>query len=222
MKENVKILMIDNHPINAFSYQLIFREFAGHLNWEVQYAGDFVKALKLLKKNQKTPFEVILMETNLSTLNNGRVLINTFDLGNKVKILYPKVKIIVNTGINDVLLIKTILKHIEPHGFLLKKEVTPPFLVNTILNVLDNRTVFCEKVNKLISSKDNNYTEVTNLDQKILYYISIGEKMKNLPNHIPMSMSTIERRKKYLKLLFEVSNGTDRDLIYEAKERGYI
>ena len=52
--------------------------------------------------------------------------------------------------------------------------------------------------------------------------MSIGTKMKSLPNIIPMSMAGLEKRKKHLKEIFDVKDNDDRELILKAKEKGFI
>ena len=46
--------------------------------------------------------------------------------------------------------------------------------------------------------------------------------MKNLPNVIPMSLPGLEKRKRHLKILFDVQHLDDRSLIQAAKDRGFI
>ena len=60
------------------------------------------------------------------------------------------------------------------------------------------------------------------IDRQLLYEMSIGTKMKELPTIIPMSMAGIEKRKKHLKVIFEVDENDDRELILKAKEKGFI
>jgi hypothetical protein len=55
-----------------------------------------------------------------------------------------------------------------------------------------------------------------------LYLLSQGIKTKSLLEHIPLSMSAIEKRKKQLKMLFSVEDGKDETLLEMAKEKGFI
>ena len=52
--------------------------------------------------------------------------------------------------------------------------------------------------------------------------LSQGIKTKSLLDHISLSMSAIEKRKKQLKLLFSVEDGKDETLLEMAKEKGFI
>ncbi|MFL0087526.1 DNA-binding response regulator, partial [Tenacibaculum maritimum] len=63
---------------------------------------------------------------------------------------------------------------------------------------------------------------IDDLDRKILYELSIGTKMKNLPDVVPLSITAIERRKREIKKMFSISSLDDRDLILTAREKGFI
>ena len=52
--------------------------------------------------------------------------------------------------------------------------------------------------------------------------MSQGVKTKNLADHLDISLSAVEKRKKQLKLLFIVEDGQDETLIKEAKKKGFI
>ena len=57
--------------------------------------------------------------------------------------------------------------------------------------------------------------------KKIIFHLSKGVRTKNLIQYIPLSLSAIEKRKNYIKQLFNV-NGDDEQLLIEAKKRGFI
>jgi hypothetical protein len=46
--------------------------------------------------------------------------------------------------------------------------------------------------------------------------------MKELPNILPLSIAGIEKRKRQLKKIFDVSSLEDKQLIIVAKEKGFI
>ena len=61
-----------------------------------------------------------------------------------------------------------------------------------------------------------------NIDRKILYELSQGTKMNELPNVLPLSIAALERRKRILKDVFNVSGKGDRDLLKLAQNKGFI
>lgn len=57
-------------------------------------------------------------------------------------------------------------------------------------------------------------------DSKILQLIADGVKTKDLPHYIPLSLSTIEKRKANLKKQLIFQGGSDADLIERVKKMG--
>jgi hypothetical protein len=60
------------------------------------------------------------------------------------------------------------------------------------------------------------------IDRRLLYELSIGTKTKDLPITLPLSIAGVEKRKRNLKNVFDVSGLEDKDLINKAKEKGFI
>ena len=67
----------------------------------------------------------------------------------------------------------------------------------------------------------NNYS-FDNIDRKILYELSIGTRMKDLPDIIPLSIAGIEKRKRHLKQIFNINSPNDKELLKIAKEKGFV
>ena len=55
-----------------------------------------------------------------------------------------------------------------------------------------------------------------------VYEYALTSKTKNLAEHLDLSLSAVEKRKKQLKLLFMVEDGQDETLINEARTKGFI
>jgi hypothetical protein len=64
--------------------------------------------------------------------------------------------------------------------------------------------------------------EIDQFDKQILFHISKGTKLDEIPQYIPISLGEIERRKLNLKELLKIDSGSDIDLIREAKNQGLL
>lgn len=87
---------------------------------------------------------------------------------------------------------------------------------------LNDQTYYSEQTNRLIAHNTGDDLFLDSSDIKILYHLSKGALMKNLPKYVPLAMATIERRKKRLKMLFGITDGTDRELLDIARANGFI
>jgi hypothetical protein len=64
----------------------------------------------------------------------------------------------------------------------------------------------------------HNDIEIDLFDKQILFHLSKGTKAADIPQYIPISLNAIESRKLNLKELLKVTEGTDTDLVREARK----
>jgi hypothetical protein len=60
------------------------------------------------------------------------------------------------------------------------------------------------------------------VDRKMLYELSIGAKLKDLTDLLPLSIAGIEKRRRNLKKMFGISGAEDRELVKIAREKGFL
>ena len=75
---------------------------------------------------------------------------------------------------------------------------------------------------KLLRKEVSSEYIVDNLDRKILYELSIGTMVKDMPNMIPLSLAGIKKRKNHLRKVMGTHSMNDQELIFIAKEKGFI
>lgn len=222
--KNFRVLIIDDHPLIANAYQQALEEVfkSSECNLHISFATTIDEAHSLIEDD--TTFEkldIIFLDIRLPKGTNTE-LISGEDLGILIKRKYPDKKLVIATTFNDNYRIHSILKSVDPEGFLVKNDLTPEELVSAIKVLLAEPPFYSKTVLKMLRKQISDEALLDNTDRRLLYEISIGTKMKELPNILPLSKAGIERRKRNLKLVFDVESGSDRDLVYQAKERGFI
>ncbi len=220
MKQELRVLMIDDHPMTLSGYRITLENMLAENLKYIDTARSSDEAYTKIMASNRNPFDLVLLDINLPPSKNNNIL-DGEDLGILLRRDLPSTKIIVLTMLNDNFRINSILKSINPNGFSIKSKLTPKTLETAVMTVLSDNCYYCEIVSNLVRKQVSNEIALDNFDRKILYHLSLGEKMKNLPNFIPLSLPTIERRKKRLKQVFEV-HGSDKSLIKKAKEKGFI
>jgi DNA-binding NarL/FixJ family response regulator len=75
-----------------------------------------------------------------------------------------------------------------------------------------------ESIRDLLSKEE--YLDFYN--RQIIMLLSQGIKTKNIPEHLNLSQSTVEKRKVQIKDYFCIEKGTDEDIVREAKRMGFI
>jgi hypothetical protein len=74
----------------------------------------------------------------------------------------------------------------------------------------------------MLNQSQQGTIEIDQFDEQILFHISKGTKTSEMTQYIPISLSAIERRKINLKELLKVEDGSDVDLVREAKNKGLL
>lgn len=222
--QKVNILIIDDHPQIVESYKLAFSKITqdgGLYKFKIVEANTIDEALAIITETQNSFFDIIVLDIKLPKSANNQFLSGE-DLGIEIRKIAPNSKIMVATTYNDNHRINNIFRSIDPEGFLIKNDLKLKALINAIEDILDGVPAYSKTVKILLRKFASNDISLDKSDRHILYHISMGVKMGDLPKIIPLSMSSIERRKRELKLAFGIENGDDRDLIEVAKEKGFL
>ena len=122
----------------------------------------------------------------------------------------------------ELLKIKTIISTINPNGLVIKNDLTFDELLFAFDKVIRNETYYSQSVLKMLAQSEGNSIEIDQFDKEILFHISRGTKLTDIPQYIPISLGAIERRKLNLKELLKVEEGSDIDLVREAKNKGLL
>jgi DNA-binding NarL/FixJ family response regulator len=225
MSQIYNVLLIDDHPIIADAYKSAF-EFINSENEAVEFdikivtnCDDAIVAIEQASK--KEGLDIVFLDISLPPSSDGKYLSGE-DIGIRIKQVLPKCKIIVATTFNDNYRIQVILRTVNPDGFLIKNDINKDELVTSIKTIMDKAPYYSKSVLELFRKQASIDYQLDKIDRQLLYEMSIGTKMKDLPNIIPMSMAGLEKRKKQLKELFKVEDNDDRELILKAKEKGFI
>ena len=134
----------------------------------------------------------------------------------------PRAKIVILTMFNESFRIHNIIKEIDPHGFLIKSDLTSMELADGFQQILKSPPYYSSTVSNYMKKSISSEIYIDDINRKILHLLSQGIKTKNLNEYIDISTSAIEKRKKSLKILFSVDDGKDETLLKEAREKGYL
>ena len=224
--KNYNALIIDDHPLIADAYKSAFKYIAQEneaITFQIQLAVDCDSAYNIIKStaaaNKK--IDIIFLDMRLPPSKDGTILSGE-DLGLKINSLLPGTKIVVSTTFNDNYRVHSIFKNINPDGFLVKNDITPVELVQAIKEVLNDPPYYSKTITKLLRNQVSNDFLLDDIDRRILYELSIGTKTKDLPAVVPLSIAGIEKRKRLLKISFDINGTDDRELILAAREKGFI
>jgi hypothetical protein len=88
--------------------------------------------------------------------------------------------------------------------------------------VMKGEIYYSHSVIKMSNQTENNIDGLDQFDKLILFHLSKGTKTSEIPQYIPISLNAIERRKIQLKEFFNIHEGSDIELVRQAKNRGIV
>ncbi len=215
--------MVDDHPIIIEGYQnTLMATKQADQNLHIDMANDCDTAELLMRKSVNgIPYDVLFFDIRLPGSRDGS-LASGEDLAMLSKEILPDAKIVILTMFNEPYRIHNIIKAINPDGFLVKSDLTSSELAEAFQHILETPPYYSNTVNQFMNKLVVNDIHVDEINRKILYLLSQGIKTRSLPEHVDLSISSIEKRKKQLKDLFSVTDGKDETLLEEARNKGFI
>lgn len=225
-KKEYTVLLIDDHPIITDGYKSAFHYIAKYneeLSFHIEVAQNCDMAdqkIDYLTSGGRN-LDIVFLDICLPPSKDGQI-VSGEDLGLKIKEQSPNTKIVVSTTFNDNYRLHSIFKNIDPDGFITKNDLSAKKLVDAINTVLNEPPYYSKTVIRLLRKEVSSDFILDKIDRKLLYELSIGTMMKELPEILFLSLPAIEKRKNHLKQIFDVSGLHDKELILKAKEKGFI
>ena len=223
MSKEIRILMIDDHPIILEGYKKILLDNRSDVvQMTIDTANSCDEANEKIEYSLKTkPYDMFFLDIGLPPSSTGEFLSGE-DIGIKIRRLFPSSRLTVLTMFVQNLRLLKIFKSLEPDAFMVKSDVSSREFLQAFDNLLENKTYSSQTIQDLMRKQVMNDFDITKIDQDILYHLSQGLKSKEIPNHVPVSLASVEKRKKMMREAFKVEDVRDITLINKAKELGFL
>lgn len=216
------ILIVDDHPFIIEGYKnAITRYNPKDFEFLISQAKDCESAYNIITNPDTIVFDIAFLDISMPPYEEKGIY-NGEDLAKLISKYMPSCKIILLTMYTELLKIKTIIKTINPSGLVIKNDLTFDELLFAFDKVIKGKTYYSESVVKMLNLSEEDTIEIDQFDKQILFHLSKGTKLNDIPQYIPISLGAIERRKLNLKELLKVEEGSDIELVREAKNRGLL
>ncbi len=222
--KTIRILAVDDHEMTTLGYKFILEDTEfDDFKVLVETAKSFEQAIEKIKNSVNSfAYDILLLDIQLAQATEGPAKTGE-DIGIIARKVIPKTKIVFMSSFSDNYRINSILKTVDPEGYMVKTEIDQKSLQAMVQTVMTNPPYYTQKALAAIRKKmANDDIVLDEKDKKILHYLSIGTKTKDMVNHISLSLPSIENRKRHLKAVFGVEKQNDQALITESRNRGFI
>ncbi|MCW4469262.1 response regulator transcription factor [Flavobacterium sp. MFBS3-15] len=219
MVKKINVLGIDDHAVVLEGYHSIFRSLDGFDEVRFTKAHDCRSGSEVIYTHKDDPFDVAVLDYSMPPFPEKH-LYSGEDMAMLLRQAMPSCKIIMMTMHNNISVLSSILEKVRPEGFINKSDCSCTELMEAFKAVLQGATYFSETVAAFMARQESGML-LEELDIKIILLLANGIKTCNLNKYIPLSESSIEKRKYRIKRLLNISGG-DEELIRRARALGYI
>jgi two-component system, NarL family, response regulator NreC len=217
----LNILIVDDHPTMIEGYKSILSakyNLQDEINITTAYNCETAyRCITAASKNFDIAIvDMILPHYELENLFSGE------EVALLIQNVQPNCKIILSTSHTETFVLYNLIKNINPHGVLVKSDYTSEEFLVALNDIIAGESYYSLTARQSIKEihLEDNYLDSYN--RRIVSLLAKGIKTKNLPQHLNISMSAIDKRKAHIKEVFDIVKGTDEDIIREAKNRGFI
>ena len=216
------ILIVDDHPFIIDGYKNAITRYKPDLyEYSFTQGKDCMTGYNIITDPKTLAFDVAFLDISMPVYEEKGIHSGE-DLAKLIMKYMPDCKIILLTMYTELLKIKNIIDTINPAGLVIKNDLTFDELLFGFDIVLKDEIYYSHSVIKMANQDNKDIDGIDQFDKLILFHISKGTKTKDINQYIPISLHAIEQRKVNLKHLFKIEDGSDIDLIKEAKIRGII
>jgi DNA-binding NarL/FixJ family response regulator len=214
------ILIVDDHPFIIEGYKnAITRYHPKEYEFLISQAHDCRSAYDLIENVNTPVFDIAFLDISMPAYEE-KDLFSGEDLAKLLSKKMPYCKIILLTMYTELLKIKTIIRTINPNGLIIKNDLTFDELLFAFDKVMRSDKYYSQSVQKMLNQSTHNSIEIDEFDKQILFHLSKGTLVEDMPQYIPISLNAIEKRRINLKELLKIKSGSDEDLVKEAKTKG--
>ncbi|KUJ61465.1 histidine kinase [Flavobacteriaceae bacterium CRH] len=214
------ILIVDDHPFIIEGYKnAITRYNPKKYDFVISQAYDCRSAYDLIEDKATPDFDVAFLDISMPPYEEKEIFSGE-DLAKLILRKMPNCSVILLTMYTELLKIKTIIRTINPNGLIIKNDLTFDELLFAFDKVMKNDKYYSQSVQKMLNQSPHNSIEIDEFDKQILFHLSKGTPVNEMPQYIPISLNAIEKRRTNLKELLKIKSGSDEELVKEAKSKG--
>jgi DNA-binding NarL/FixJ family response regulator len=151
-----------------------------------------------------------------------RGIYDGIDFGRALLGLNPDLKSIIITNETSHSMLLKAYKDLNPYSIIIKAEMTLETLEKAITMALEGENYWSNTFSEIIKSVLNDKNAFTQEDYKLLELLSEGVPTKDIPEHLPWSVSKIEKRKKKLRDELNIESKSVLKLVAMARKKGLI
>lgn len=216
------VLIVDDHPFIIQGYKnAITRYKPEEYEFLISEAKDCKSGYEMIVNQETIVFDIAFLDISMPAYEEQGIFSGE-DLAKLIMVHMPNCRIILLTMFTEILKVKTIIKMINPNGLVIKNDLTFDELLYAFDKVIKNEKYYSQSVLEMLRQMQEVTIEIDQFDKTILFQLSKGTKRADISQYLPISSSAIQRRMDDMKVLLELKEASDEELVRVAKSKGLL
>jgi DNA-binding NarL/FixJ family response regulator len=203
----MRLLIADDHPVFLESLALLVGKIPGY-----EVVGKMINGREVLEYLRHSPADMVLTDIQMPGMGG-------IELIGELRRLYPGVKILMLTMLEDTETVKAALRA-GAAGYVFKSASLEEFS-KALNTVAEGTTYYSEEVmQRIVESKEGGLDGLTDRELEIVKLISSGLKSSEIAKQLFISVNTVETHRKNIFSKTGVKNAVG--LSHYARKHGII
>lgn len=215
------LLLVDDHPITIDGYVNILSNHDAAIDFTT--ANSCQEAyLKITERyvSQKA-FDAAFLDISLPPYPIKQIK-SGVDLGRLIRSYFPLCKIILLTMYSESVIVNNAMQEINPEGFILKNDIDSNSFKEAYQVIMNGETFYTATIQKVRNEFLTEKLDLDAIDYQILGLLAQKVKTKDIPIHLNLSLSAIEKRKVHIKNVLIKDKGGSKEIVAAAKRIGLL
>jgi DNA-binding NarL/FixJ family response regulator len=219
--KNLNILIVDDHPFIIQGYKNVI-----NLYPKKKYEFTFYEAVDCQTGyeaivNSDIEYDIALLDISMPVYEEKNI--NTGeDLAKLLLERMPECKIVMLTMHEESLKVLSIIKEIDPIGLIIKNDLDYQQMTLALTTILKNEKYYSDAVIVFLNMLQNERIYADVFDKEILRYLKKGVPADDVALYIPLSLAQVMDRVEKMKIVLEIPDADDKELLEKAISRGMM
>lgn len=221
--QQMNILIVDDHPFIIEGYKNAINSYpAEGIEFNITAAKDCKTGYEAIMNAVENPFDVALLDFSMPTYPE-KFIFNGEDLALLIRREMPKCKIALLTMHSELLKISSIVEDLKPNALIIKNDLTFDELLIAFAAVINDEFYYSPTVKASVKAVKEDFSlEIDSFDKQILFHLSKGTEITEIPRYVPLLLEAIEQRIQNLGELLKSTPNDNADLVKAARLRNLV
>ncbi len=215
------LLLVDDHPMVIDNYINFLSNHDAATGFTTANSCQEAYLKTTERYVSKKAFYTAFLDISLPPYADKQI--NTgLDLAEFIKSYFPLCKIILLTMHSEPMIVNNAIQEINPEGFILKNDIDSISFEEAYQVIMNGGTFYSATIQKVRNEFLAEKLDFDAIDYQILGLLAQKVKTKDMPIHLNLSLSAIEKRKAHIKNVLLKEKGGSLEIVAAARRIGLL